>query len=168
MYLELFSYVEGDESLELAENLGYVTLEEDDVYIDVDNDELAEELEEFFSEPITVASNGLSGEKEIEPYTVEFFRMAPQFLEDLKIRARVKEDEESAEFVKKTIVNEEELDELEEGEDELPLDMTLEDMGELDSDYTLGADSIGEPEEIDTDEEFEEDEPEEEEDEEED
>ncbi len=120
MYIELYKFVEGDEKCEKGEYLGYVSLEEDDVYIDVDSDELAEKLEELFSEPI-YASSEAGLEQEFEPYTLEFFRNVLLILPDYDVRGCLKEAEEGESILEmgSAITEEEPI------EGEAPADLTL-------------------------------------------
>jgi len=144
MYLELFSYVDGDENCEEGEYLGYVTLEEDDVYIDIDDEKLAEELEQVFSEPITYTDSNLGEEVEVEPYTRDFFRVVPMTLVDMNIRARLKDDDTEP-YVKRNPDEEadEEADEEEEIE-EGAMEMTIEEIEDLDEEYDeLEDDDLG-------------------------
>lgn len=132
MYIELYTYVEGDEACEVGEYIGYVSLEEDDVYIDVDDDKLAEKLEEMFSEPITVSS-GLAADEEIEPYTEEFFQNVVHLLPDIDIRGKLQETEES--YVRRTIVNPDEFGDEDIGE--MPLDIDSDSITDISVDYDV-------------------------------
>jgi hypothetical protein len=136
MYIELYNYEKEDKTIE-GEYIGYVSLEEDDVYIDVDDEGLAGKLEELFSESI-IFKNPAGLEKEAEPYTREFFRHVLDHLADLALKGKLKEDDETEAYVKRPVVLDEEEDEDEEDE-ELPPDMSVEEIDDMedleDDDY---------------------------------
>ena len=94
MHLELFQYIEGDDAANVGEYKGYIALEEDDIRMELNDDELAEEMEQLFSEPIVNANGLLTDEKEAEPYTLEFFRCVLPILPDYGVRGVLKGDEE--------------------------------------------------------------------------
>ncbi len=137
MHIEIYQYMDGDETCEAGEYMGYISLEEDDVYIDVDDDNLAEQLEELFSEPF-IYSEGVPGtDKEAEPYTEDFFRNVLPLLHDLNARGILKEDERDV-YTPRTI-NPEASDD--EEPEEIPLDMELSELSTLEEDdYGLGQD----------------------------
>jgi hypothetical protein len=129
MYIELYKYVEGDESFENGEYLGYVSLEEDDVYIDLDDERLAETLEDLFSEPLSYSRSAMEPEQEIEPYTKEFFRIIPTILPDYGIRGKLQEDD-IEDFEKPIKHDVDEMDDDE--EEEMPVGITVDDIDEMD------------------------------------
>lgn len=158
MYLELYQYVEGDDIAQVGDYLGFVRLEEDDIVIDVNDDELAEEMGQLFSEPITVNVGIVNDEEEIEPYTSDFFRHVRGILPDYGIRGILTEDDEP-DKTRRTIHNEEEDDE-DETSDELG-EMGMMVIDDFSDDYNMGgAESEGylEGEEEETEEEDEEEE----------
>lgn len=136
MHIEIYEYVDGDESCDAGDYLGYVSLEEDDVYIDVDNDDLAEQLEKLFSKPILLKKNIMPGTpKEAEPYTREFFRCVLPLLHDLNARGLLK-DEDSDRYQSREVPSIRENDD-EEEEDQLPVDMELNDINTMDDSYGI-------------------------------
>jgi hypothetical protein len=136
MYIELYKYVEGDDICENSEYLGYVSLEEDDVYIDLDDERLAETLEDLFSEPLSYSRSSLEPEKEVEPYTEEFFRIVPAVLPDYGIRGKLKEDDVE-DFVKPI---KHDTDEAEEDEEEdMPVGINVDEMDKMDDVSRMGS-----------------------------
>ena len=128
MYIELYKYVEGDENCESGEYLGYVSLEEDDVYIDLDDERLGETLEELFSEPLSYSRSPMEPEKDIEPYTDEFFRVVLTVLPDYGIRGKLEEDE--IEDFEKPLQHDVDDAEIEE-EEEMPVGITVDDIDRM-------------------------------------
>jgi hypothetical protein len=141
MYIELYKYVEGDEDAERGEYLGYVSLEDDDIYIDVDDEKLVEKLEDIFSQPVSYSRSSLEPEKEIEPYTEDFFRVIPAILPESHIRGILKKDEdEEEEFEKPRRQRDEDLEEEEEmEEEEMPVGMSMDEIDE--DEYDMDEDS---------------------------
>ncbi len=134
MYIELYTYVDGDEACQQGEYIGYVSLEEDEVYIDVDDMSLEESLEDLFSEPLIVSNQYTGEEREIEPYTEEFFRQIIHILPDLNLRGKLVETEDP--YVKRTIVAPEDLEdeEIERGDLDSIIDVSAEDIHDLEDD----------------------------------
>jgi len=110
MHLELYQYIEGDKDAEIGEYLGYIYLDEDDIVIDIDDDELAEELEQLFSEPIQYSNGPLEEEKEVEPYTPEFFKCVIPVLPDYEIRGIIKDMDEIEPIANRPFEDEEDVD----------------------------------------------------------
>jgi hypothetical protein len=138
MHIDIYEFVDGDETCEDAEYLGYVSLEEDDVYIDVDDVKLAEKLENLFADPIVYADSTTGSEKEAEPYTEEFFRQVLPMLQEMNTRGLLK-DEETERYVSAAPVDPEELEN--EEEEELPVGMEMTDIRTLDEEYRLEEES---------------------------
>ena len=136
MYLDLFQYIEGDETADAGEHLGTVILDEDDVRIDLDDDKLAEELEQLFSEPIAKNDALDDDEEEVEPYTPEFFKAVLPFLPDYGIRGIIREDDE-VDDTKRTIHSEEEETEEPDREIESMSSMGIISIDELSEDYEI-------------------------------
>jgi len=143
MYIELYEYIEGDDNAETGEYYGYVSQEEDDVYIDVDNDKMAEQIEEIFSEPFTYTARNMDEEFECEPYTEEFFRRVINILPDYNIRGILKEDDEKDRTPRRTVV---EPDADEDEDMDMMEDMEVDEM-EMDDDYDEDMDEEEEEEE---------------------
>jgi hypothetical protein len=129
MYIELYKYVEGDESCENGEYLGYVSLEEEDIYIDLDDERLAERLEELFSEPLSYSRSPLEPEKEIEPYTGDFFRVVPTILPDFGVRGKLQEDDDE-EFEEDLEHDDDEMEM--EKEEDMPVGISVDKIGSMD------------------------------------
>ncbi|MCD4785185.1 MAG: hypothetical protein K8T10_15320 [Candidatus Eremiobacteraeota bacterium] len=110
MHLELYQYVEGDKDAEVGEYLGYIYLDEDDVVIDIDNNELAENLEQLFSEPIQYSDGPLEAEKEVEPYTPDFFKCVIPILSDYVVRGILKDVDEIEPIENRSFEDEEDID----------------------------------------------------------
>jgi hypothetical protein len=132
MYIELYNLADADESGEPGEYLGYVSLDEDDVYIDVDDESLGGKLEELFSEPVLFTDPLTSAKKEAEPYTEEFFRNVMPSLAEMDIRGILKEDEQDSYSKRKIRETPDAEEEEEEEEEELPVDMDLTDIKDFD------------------------------------
>lgn len=134
MRLELFNYVEGDDSAQIGEYKGKISLLEDDIQMEVRDDELAEELEQLFSEPLLDANGISSDETETEPYTREFFRAVLRVLPDYGVRGVLRDDDEERGYFTSKVEEEEEEEEEEEVDEEsedLPMGMmSIEDLDE--------------------------------------
>lgn len=147
MYIELFKYVEGDETCESGEYLGYVSLEEDDIYIDVDSDNLAEKIEDLFSSPLQMNEKSIKSDEKIEPYTEDFFRNIIFMLPEMSLRGRLKVDEETDAYVKRSPEEGEDID-----EEEIEMEVPMGDMQDLDEEeYELDDEGLGSDEEEDED-----------------
>jgi hypothetical protein len=134
MHLELYQYVEGDDRAEVGEYLGYVSLEdEDDIYIDLSDDSLAEELERLFSEPLKYNDPILNEEKEADPYTASFFKRVTLVLPEYGVRGIFREDEDREVFRETIIDDDEEIIEDEEAEMSSRM-MSIEDISD---DYNI-------------------------------
>jgi hypothetical protein len=135
MYIELYSLADTDETGEMGEYLGYVSLEEEDVYIDVDDETQAEKLEELFSEAVLYTDPLSGAKKEAEPYTEDFFRNVMPSLAEMDIKGILKEDEMDT-YTKRKIRESQDAEEEEgeEEEEELPIDMDITEMKGYDRD----------------------------------
>jgi len=93
MQITLFEYKDAEDIYVQGNFIGVVRLEDGTTSIEVENQEIKERMETFFSRPLTYYSGDRSGmthttlERVAQPHTEEFFSVAPYELQKMSLKA---------------------------------------------------------------------------------